>query len=225
MCFVKLENITKIYNVGKENELKVLDCINIEISEGDFVTIVGESGSGKSTLLNIIGAIDKPTSGKYYFQDKDITKYNEKEICEYRNKSIGFVFQSFYLMSNMNALKNVMLPMVYCKVPKRERQKRAIEALEMVGMSERMYHKPNQLSGGQNQRVAIARAIVNNPKIILADEPTGALDQKNSKLIMQLLKELNERHNITVIMITHSIENANIGNKKFVIEDGKIKER
>jgi len=208
--------------MGQENELEVLKDINFEIAKGDFVTIVGESGSGKSTLLNILGAIDKPTSGQYYLDNKDITNYSEEEISKYRNQSIGFVFQSFYLMPHLDAIRNVMLPLVYCKVPRKERKQRALETLKLVGMGDRIYHKPSQLSGGQKQRVAIARAIVNYPQIILADEPTGALDQKNSRLIMEILKELNEKYNITVIMITHSIENSKYGNKRFVIQDGKI---
>lgn len=221
---IVLEGINKVYNEGKENELYALNDINLQVEEGEFVMIVGESGSGKSTLMNILGAIDRPSSGNYYYCGENIVNYSDDAVSEFRNRTIGFVFQSFYLMPYLSALKNVMLPLMYAKVKKKEREERAIQMLKLVAMEERKQHKPNELSGGQKQRVAIARALANDPKIILADEPTGALDEKNSKRIMELLLDLNQKRGITIIMITHNEELSNQGSRKLRIRDGKLSE-
>lgn len=219
---IDLKNINKTYNLGTEREIQILNNINLKVEEGEFVVIVGESGSGKSTLMNIIGTLDRPTSGEYYFRGNDISMFNDKGLSSLRNKQIGFVFQSFCLISRMNAIKNVMLPMIYGKVKRKERLKRAKEKLCLVNMEEKIYNKPSELSGGQNQRVAIARALANDPSIILADEPTGALDQKTSKTIVSLLKRLNQEKGITIIIITHSHEVALEGDRVITVSDGKI---
>lgn len=220
--YIQLKNITKRYNEGLENEIEVLSNIELEVEKGEFISIVGESGSGKSTLMNILGTLDRPTSGKYYVENKDITEFTEKEISVFRNQVIGFIFQSFYLLPQMDALHNVMLPMVYGSIPRKQRSEKAKQMLELVGMENRMFHKPSKLSGGQNQRVAIARALINEPDIILADEPTGALDKKNTKIVMDTLRKLNEEFGITIIMITHSHEMAELANRKIIITDGKL---
>ena len=187
---INMKNIVKKYYIGEPNELEILHGIDLTVCDGEFVSIVGESGSGKSTLMNIIGALDRPTSGEYFFNGEDISKLSDKELSKIRNRTIGFVFQNFNLIPRTSALKNVELPMVYGKVPKKERISRAKALLDMVEMSARYDHNPNELSGGQKQRVAIARAMANNPSIILADEPTGALDSKTGRTIMDLFHEL-----------------------------------
>ena len=203
----------------------VLSNITLNINKGEFISIVGESGSGKSTLMNILGTLDKPSKGEYFVENKDITKFTEKEISFFRNRTIGFVFQSFYLLPQMDALHNVMIPTVYGNIPRKDRKKKAKQMLELVGMEDRMFHKPSKLSGGQNQRVAIARALVNEPDIILADEPTGALDKKNTTIIMDILKRLNKELDITIIFITHSQEMAEEAKRKIAIIDGKLYEK
>jgi putative ABC transport system ATP-binding protein len=217
---IRLESITRSFLLGKES-VPVLNGIDLMIHEGEFAAIMGPSGSGKSTLMNIIGCLDKPTEGEYYLGGENVSNYNDKELARVRNQSIGFVFQQFHLLPRLSALKNVELPMIYAGISKKERQARAEEALIKVGLIDRMNHLPNALSGGQKQRVAIARAIVNTPKLILADEPTGALDSKTSKDIMEQFKELNEE-GVTIIVVTHESEVAEYANRTIMVRDGRI---
>ncbi len=217
---IELKNIFKDYS--QENlVVSVLKDISLTISEGEYVAIMGPSGSGKSTLMNIIGCLDKATSGVYELDGVDISKLDDEHLSEIRLNSIGFVFQNFQLLPRQSALDNVALPLIYAGVKKEERKKRALEALKKVGLEDRADFKPNQLSGGQKQRVAIARAIVNHPKILLADEPTGALDSKSGKSIMELFKALNDE-GVTVVMITHDQNVANHAKRGFHIIDGEI---
>lgn len=219
---VKLNNINKIYGqTGTETSVPALNNVSLQVDEGEYVAIMGPSGSGKSTLMNVIGCLDKPTSGEYYFEDKDVLRLRDRQMSDLRLHSIGFVFQSFYLMNEENAIENVALPLSYAGVPKKEREKRAIEALGRVGLADRVKFRPDQLSGGQKQRVAIARAIVNNPKVLLADEPTGALDQKSGAAIMELFEKLNSE-GTTIIMITHDANIASHAKKTYRIVDGKL---
>ncbi len=218
---IVLDAITKTYLLGKEN-VNVLNNISLTIEQSEFVAIMGPSGSGKSTLMNMIGCLDKPTSGDYFLSGENVSHYNDNELARVRNQSIGFVFQQFHLLPRLSALKNVELPMIYAGVSKPERQSRAEEALKKVGLSDRLDHLPNALSGGQKQRVAIARAIVNKPKIILADEPTGALDSKTSISIMEQFRELNEEEGVTVIVVTHESEVAEYANRTIFVRDGMI---
>ena len=217
---LELKNIYKNYTQGNM-EVPILKNINFSVEEGEYVAIMGPSGSGKSTLMNIIGCIDKPTAGTYLLDGQEINNLKDKELSYVRNKEIGFVFQTFNLMPRQSALDNVGLPLQYAKVPKRERKKLCLEALEMVGLSERVNFRPTQLSGGQKQRVAIARAMVNRPKILLADEPTGALDSKSGIQVMKLFRELHER-GTTIIMITHSDEIASYADRMVKIIDGEL---
>lgn len=218
---IQLESITKTYLLGKET-INVLNNISLIIEQGEFVAIMGPSGSGKSTLMNMIGCLDKPTTGNYFLSGENVSHYSENELARVRNESIGFVFQQFHLLPRLTALKNVELPMIYAGVSKAERQSRAEEALKKVGLSDRMDHLPNALSGGQKQRVAIARAIVNKPKIILADEPTGALDSKTSIDIMEQFRELNVEEGVTVIVVTHESEVAEYAKRTIFVRDGMI---
>jgi putative ABC transport system ATP-binding protein len=217
---IELTAITKSYKVGVET-LDVLKDINLTIYNGEFVAIMGPSGSGKSTLMNVIGCLDNPTSGTYLLSNEDISTYKDEELAKVRNLSIGFVFQQFQLLPRLTALKNVELPMIYAGLGKKEREERARLALEKVGLGDRMNHLPNELSGGQKQRVAIARSIVNEPKIILADEPTGALDSKTSVSIMEQFTELN-KEDTTVILVTHEQEVANYAERIITVRDGTI---
>lgn len=217
---IRLESIFKAFLLGKE-KVNILNDINLDIQQGEFVAIMGPSGSGKSTLMNIIGCLDKPTAGNYYLGGENVSNYNDKELARVRNQSIGFVFQQFHLLPRLSALKNVELPMIYAGISKSERQSRAEEALIKMGLEDRMGHLPNALSGGQKQRVAIARAIVNKPKIILADEPTGALDTKTSNAIMEQFRELNEE-GVTIIVVTHEAEVAEYANRTIMVRDGMI---
>jgi len=217
---IQLIDVVKSYPVAGE-KLVVLHDINLHIGHGEFVAIMGPSGSGKSTLMNIIGCLDKPSNGEYLLREKLVSQYNEKELAEVRNKSIGFVFQQFQLLPRLNALQNVELPMIYAGIGKKERKKRAIEALKKVDLADRLDHLPNALSGGQKQRVAIARAIVNNPDIILADEPTGALDSETGKQIMDLFKVLN-RDGTTIIVVTHEAEIASYAGRTIFVRDGML---
>ena len=219
---IEMKEIIKAYNIGLESEIEILHGIDLKIYEGEFVAIVGESGSGKSTLMNIIGVLDKQTEGEYYLDGIDIKNANEEEMNVIRNKKIGFVFQNFNLIGRTSALKNVELPMLYAGVPAEERTKRAKELLSKVGMESRMNHMPNELSGGQKQRVAIARSLVNNPAIILADEPTGALDSETSAMVMDIFNDLNKNQGKTIILITHSKEIAEQCPRIVTIKDGKI---
>ena len=219
---IKMKEIIKRYNIGTESEIEILHGIDLKIYEGEFVAIVGESGSGKSTLMNIIGVLDKQTEGEYYLDGIDIKNANEEEMNVIRNKKIGFVFQNFNLIGRTSALKNVELPMLYAGVPAEERTKRAKELLSKVGMASRANHMPNELSGGQKQRVAIARSLVNNPSIILADEPTGALDSETSAMVMDIFNDLNKNQGKTIILITHSKEIAEQCPRIVTIKDGEI---
>ena len=219
---IEMKEIIKAYNIGLESEIEILHGIDLKIYEGEFVAIVGESGSGKSTLMNIIGVLDKQTEGEYYLDGIDIKNANEEEMNVIRNKKIGFVFQNFNLIGRTSALRNVELPMLYAGVPAEERTKRAKELLSKVGMASRANHMPNELSGGQKQRVAIARSLVNNPSIILADEPTGALDSETSAMVMDIFNDLNKNQGKTIILITHSKEIAEQCPRIVTIKDGKI---
>lgn len=219
---IEMKEIIKAYNIGLESEIEILHGIDLKIYEGEFVAIVGESGSGKSTLMNIIGVLDKQTKGEYYLDGIDIKNANEAEMNVIRNKKIGFVFQNFNLIGRTSALINVELPMLYAGVPAEQRTKRAKELLSKVGMESRMNHMPNELSGGQKQRVAIARSLVNNPAIILADEPTGALDSETSTMVMNIFNDLNKNQGKTIILITHSKEIAEQCPRIVTIKDGKI---
>ena len=217
---IEFKNIYKIYKMG-DSEVHAIDGISFKIEKGEFVAIVGQSGSGKSTCMNIIGALDVPTSGEYLLDGKDISKYTDNQLAEIRNKTLGFVFQQYNLISKLNVYENVELPLLYCSMSAEERKKRVIESLNRVGLSDRIYHMPNQLSGGQQQRVSIARALATHPSIILADEPTGALDSKTGKEVLQFLKELNAEGN-TVILITHDLSIASEAKRIISIQDGKI---
>lgn len=219
---ISTSGITKKYNIGKENELKILSDISIKIDPGQFVSIVGSSGAGKSTLMNILGLLDKPTDGQYFLNGINTSGLSDKELSKIRNSEIGFVFQTFNLIPRINAQKNVELPMLYKGYSAKKRGERAKELLEMVGMGNRLTHLPNELSGGQKQRVSIARAMANDPSIILADEPTGALDSATGRKIMDIFHELNKKQGKTLILITHSIELANETDRIITISDGKI---
>ena len=219
-----MEGIKKSFNIGKENELEILHGIDFDVNEGEFVSVVGQSGSGKSTLMNIIGLLDRQTSGYYELNKVDISSLKDSELSAYRSKKIGFVFQNFNLIPRSNALKNVELPMTYAGVPKKERTERAERLLEIVEMKDRMNHLPNELSGGQKQRVAIARAMANDPDIILADEPTGALDSKTGRTVMDLFHKLNEVEKRTIIVITHNLELAEEATRIYKMTDGNLEE-
>ncbi|GAB5047158.1 ABC transporter ATP-binding protein [Thermodesulfovibrio sp. TK110] len=221
MPVIKLENVTKIYKVG-EQDLVVLDGISVLIEKGEFVCIMGPSGSGKSTFMNIVGCLDTPTTGKYYLEEVDVSTMDVNELAEIRNKKIGFVFQQFNLLSRATVLENVELPLIYAGVPAKERKERAMKTLSWVGLKEKANYYPRQLSGGQQQRVAIARALVNNPSIMLADEPTGNLDSKSSMEIMEIFKRLNEEQKLTTIIVTHEPDIAAFGKRQIRFLDGKI---
>lgn len=217
---IQLKDICKVYNPG-ENEVRALDHINLEIMEGELVAIIGQSGSGKSTLMNMLGCLDVPTSGSYYLHGQDVSHLKDNELSAIRNKEIGFIFQGFNLIANLNAVENVELPLIYRGIGKQERRKLAKEALEMVGLGHRMDHKPSEMSGGQQQRVAIARAIAAKPPVILADEPTGNLDSASSREIMEILKSMH-RSGETLILITHDNGIAAQAKRVVRIMDGKI---
>lgn len=220
---LNMKNIYKSYYMG-DDELEVLHDVNLVINSGEFLSILGPSGSGKSTMMNIIGCLDNPTSGKYFLSGKDIEDLNEAEMAAVRNKEIGFVFQSFQLLPRLSALKNVELPLIYSNIPISERKKRAKEMLDKVGLSDKINNLPSQLSGGQQQRVAIARALVTEPTILLADEPTGALDQKTGMQVMELFEKLN-RDGRTIIMITHDHNIASHAKRVVNILDGCLTEQ
>lgn len=217
---LELQHIKKYYKMG-DNVVKALDDVSLTISDGEFVTIIGPSGSGKSTMMNILGCLDVATEGNYFVDGTEISKFSENQLAFLRNKKMGFIFQGFNLLSNLSALENVELPLIYQGVGMSERRKRAEEALEMVGMKERMKHKPTELSGGQQQRVAIARALATKPTCILADEPTGNLDSKTGDEIMKILHELNKQ-GTTIVIITHNDEIASKSTRVVRIHDGKI---
>jgi putative ABC transport system ATP-binding protein len=217
---IEIENIQKIYQVGTQ-EVRALRGVTTQIKRGDYVAIMGPSGSGKSTLMNIIGGLDTPTAGRYVLNGTDVSHLHDDRLAEIRNKEIGFVFQTFNLLHQYTALENVILPLVYAGVPKQERIQRGKEALEKVGLANRMEHKPNELSGGQRQRVAVARALINNPSIILADEPTGNLDTKTSIDIMRLFAEIHAAGN-TIILVTHEEDIALHAHRIVRLRDGEI---
>ena len=217
---ITVDNINKTYKNGSL-ELQVLKNISFKVDKGEFLAIMGSSGSGKSTMMNILGCLDNQYEGKYILDGIDISKSTENELSEIRNKKIGFIFQSFNLLPRLTALENVELPLVYSSVPKEERHKRANELLEMVGFKDRTHHRPNELSGGQRQRVAIARALVNNPSIILADEPTGNLDSKSEAEIIEILQKLNKMGK-TIVIVTHEPNIGEIAQRKIVFKDGEI---
>lgn len=217
---IRVENLNKYY-INGEMKLHALKNINFHVKAGEFAAIMGSSGSGKSTMMNILGCLDKNSEGTYILDGIDVSKTKEEDLCKIRNAKIGFVFQAFNLLPKLTALENVKLPLVYAGVPKGEREKRAAEVLKKVGLSERMHHKPNELSGGQRQRVAIARALVNDPAIILADEPTGNLDSVSEEEIMKLFQELNNQGK-TIIIVSHEPEVAKYCKRIIVFKDGRI---
>lgn len=221
-AIIELKHIVKRFFIGKPNELEILHGIDLQVKEGEFLSVIGESGSGKSTLMNIIGALDRPTEGEYRLADVDVCQAKDKRLSKIRNQQIGFVFQTYNLIARTSALANVELPMLYGSVPKKERNARAKELLEMVGMADRMSHRSDELSGGQKQRVAIARAMANNPSIILADEPTGALDSETGRLIMDIFHKLHEEQGKTIVLITHSKELAEETQRIVTLKDGRI---
>ena len=219
---IEMQGIVKTYNVGKENELEILHGIDLTVYPGEFVAVVGESGSGKSTLMNIIGVLDQPTAGSYRLDGVDVQRAGRDEMSEVRNKKIGFVFQNFNLIGRTTAQRNVELPMLYAGVGARQREQRARELLAMVGMEQRRFHQPNELSGGQKQRVAIARSLVNDPAILLADEPTGALDSETSRHVMDIFHTLHRQQGKTIVLITHSQELAAECPRVITLKDGNI---
>ena len=217
---INISSISKEYVMG-DNKLLALNNVDVSIKEGEFVSIMGSSGSGKSTLMNIIGCLDVPSNGDYFFRENNISKFSSNKLAELRNKDIGFIFQNFNLLPRLNALENVILPLLYSGKSSKERTKLALVALENVGLKDRTHHRPNQLSGGQQQRVSIARAIAGTPKLILADEPTGALDSKTSLEIMKILNDLNKT-GITIVLVTHEDDIAKYGSRIIRMKDGKI---
>lgn len=219
---IELQGIIKRFYIGQPNELEILHGIDLKVNRGEFVSVVGSSGSGKTTMMNIIGILDRPTEGEYMLDGVDVAHAKDRDLSMIRNKKIGFVFQTYNLISRTSALKNVELPMLYAGIGKKERAERAKELLNMVGMGERMSHTPDELSGGQKQRVAIARAMANEPSIILADEPTGALDSKTGRMIMDIFHRLNEEQGKTIVLITHSQELAEETQRIVTLKDGII---
>ena len=220
-ALIRIEHLAKTYALG-EVDVHALRGVGLEVDRGEFVAIMGASGSGKSTFMNIIGCLDTPTKGTYVLEDIDVSKLTRDELAIIRNQKIGFVFQGFNLLSRTSALENVELPLLYCAMSNKDRHDRAVAALQRVGLAERMHHFPNQLSGGQQQRVAIARALVNDPSIVLADEPTGNLDSRTSVEVMGILQELNA-NGITIIMVTHEPDIAQFTKRQIVFRDGKVR--
>ena len=217
---IRMRGIVKRFYIGQPNELEILHGIDLDVKEGEFVSIVGASGSGKSTLMNMIGVLDRPTEGTYWLDGTDVQDAQDDELSQIRNRKIGFVLQNFNLISRTNARKNVELPMMYAGIPQKKRTQRAEELLDLVGMADRMDHQPNELSGGQKQRVAIARAMANDPAIILADEPTGALDSKTGRMVMDLFHRLNREQGKTIVLITHNQELAAETSRVLTMRDG-----
>lgn len=219
---IEMRGIVKRFNEGLDSELTVIPGLDFSVEEGEFVAVVGQSGSGKSTLMNIIGLLDRPTAGEYQLAGVDALALGDDKLASFRGQKIGFIFQNFNLIGRMSALKNVEMPMVYAGVSAHERTQRAEELLEMVGMSDRMNHLPNELSGGQKQRVAIARALANQPEILLADEPTGALDSQTGRMVMDLFHELHRTHGKTILFITHNPELADECSRTVTMKDGVL---
>ena len=220
---IRMRGIVKRFYVGQPNELEILHGIDLDVNEGEFVSIVGASGSGKSTLMNMIGVLDRPTEGTYWLDGTDVEDAADDELSQIRNRKIGFVFQNFNLISRTNALRNVELPMIYAGVHEKERRERATVLLEKVGLGDKLHHFPNQMSGGQQQRVAIARAMANSPSILLADEPTGALDQNTGRQVMELFHDINSEGH-TIIMITHDAKIASHASRIVRILDGNLED-
>jgi len=218
---IELKNVSKVYELGKV-KVEALSNINLKIYAGEFLAIVGKSGSGKTTCLNLIGCLDLPTTGKIKLLGRDISRLKDRELSKIRGKTIGFIFQMFNLIPTLTALENVILPMIFQGIDKKERVERAKKLLKLVGLEKRMNHRPNELSGGEQQRVAIARALANEPKIILADEPTGNLDTKSGEVIINLLERINREKGTTLVMVTHDMELANRANRIVKLEDGRI---
>jgi len=218
---IDTKDLTKTYEMGQV-QVHALDQVSLQIRQGELVSIMGPSGSGKSTLMNILGCLDQPTTGEYYLAGVDVARLDDNQLAEIRGQQIGFVFQTFNLLPRTNTLSNVELPLVYAGVGRRKRHKLAAAALEMVGLGDRLHHKPNELSGGQQQRVAIARALVNQPAIIMADEPTGNLDSKASLELMAIFQRLNEERNITIILVTHELDIAEHTQRVVRLVDGRI---
>jgi putative ABC transport system ATP-binding protein len=218
---IRLEKVHKVYSMG-DIEVHALRSVSLEIHRGEFVAIMGPSGSGKSTMMNIIGCLDRPTKGNYFLENVDVSTVNRPGLADIRNQKVGFVFQSFNLVPRTSALENVELPLIYAGVASAERRRRAREALKEVGLADRERNMPNQLSGGQQQRVALARALVNNPSLILADEPTGALDTRTSVEVMEIFQRLNDERNLTVIIVTHEPDIAQYAKRIIQFRDGKI---
>jgi putative ABC transport system ATP-binding protein len=221
VAIIALEDVSKVYRMG-DVEVRALDGVSLTVEQGEFVAIMGSSGSGKSTMMNVVGCLDRPTAGRYLLAGQDVSRLGRDRLAEIRNRTLGFVFQSFHLLSRTSAVENVELPLLYAGVPARERRKRAARALERVGLGKRLDHHPSQLSGGQQQRVAIARALVNEPKVMLADEPTGNLDSRTSIEVMALFQELG-RAGITVVLVTHEADIAAYAARVVVMRDGKVR--
>ena len=219
---IEIRDLVKVYRMG-ENDVRALDGVAVGVEHGEFVAIMGPSGSGKSTLMNLIGCLDTPTSGTYRLNEQEVSRLNDDELARIRNREIGFVFQTFNLLSRTSALENVEVPLVYAGVPRTERRQRATEMLAMVGLGDRMHHQPNELSGGQRQRVAVARALVNRPSLLLADEPTGNLDSRTGEEIMQLFDDLNRAGN-TIVLVTHEEDIAAHARRTIRLRDGRIVE-
>ncbi len=217
---IRTENISKVYG-SESNRLVALDSVSIEIESGEYVALMGPSGSGKSTLMHLLGCLDTPTSGRYWFKEQDVAALDDTALARLRNREIGFVFQNFNLLPRLSALANVQLPLIYAGVPAKERTARSLELLELVGLKDRLHHRPNELSGGEMQRVAIARALANRPSVILADEPTGNLDSRNGQEIMQLFDTLAAEGN-TLIVVTHDPSVATHAHRRIMLHDGRI---
>ena len=218
---IEIKDIYKIYNEGKESEVRALDGVSLQIDRGEFVAIVGQSGSGKSTMMNVLGCLDIPTYGTYLLNGTEVTELSDRQLAHIRNKEIGFIFQGYNLIQELDALENVTLPLIYQGLPIWDREDRAMEALERVGMAERAHHRPSEMSGGQQQRVAIARAIATRPPIIMADEPTGALDSRTGQHVLEILRELNAEGS-TIILITHDNGIAAQARRRVHLSDGRI---
>ena len=223
-ALIKVKDLCKIYNPG-ENEVRALDHVNLEIQKGEFVAIIGQSGSGKSTFMNMLGCLDVPTSGEYYLNGTDVSTMKDNELSVVRNREIGFIFQGFNLIANLTAIENVELPLIYRGIDRKTRRNLAIESLKMVGLEKRLHHKPNEMSGGQQQRVAIARALASEAKVLLADEPSGNLDEDTAQEIIELLKKTAHELGKCVIVVTHSKQLADEADEVLEIENGKLHKR
>jgi len=219
---IRVEDVHKYYDLG-ETRVHALRGVTVEIARGEFVAIMGASGSGKSTFMNLVGCLDKPSSGRYFLEGTDVSGLNKRQLASIRNQKIGFVFQGFNLLARTTALENAELPTIYARLDKVERERRALEALTMVGLGDRTHHFPSQMSGGQQQRVAVARALVNRPSILLADEPTGNLDSRTSVEIMDIFQRLNEERGITIVLVTHEHDIAQYARRTIIFRDGKIR--